>query len=61
MSKRLNVGRAAELGLGAALLAEQGFTGAPDVLEAAWGGYVGLYGGPGADVAALTADLGETW
>jgi 2-methylcitrate dehydratase PrpD len=61
MTKRLNVGRAAELGLGSVLLAEQGFTGAPDVVEAAWGGYLGLYGGEGADPAAFTDGLGENW
>lgn len=37
-------GSASEPGLGSALLAEQGFTGTPDVFEAAWGGYLDLYG-----------------
>ena len=61
MSKRLHVGRAAECGLGAALLAREGFTGPDAVFEAPWGGVLGLYGGPGADATALTASLGERW
>lgn len=61
MSKRLHVGRAAECGLGAALLAREGFTGPESVFEAPWGGVLGLYGGAAADVAALTASVGERW
>ena len=61
MSKRLHVGRAAECGLGAALLAREGFTGPDAVFEASWGGVLGLYAGEAADAAALTASLGERW
>lgn len=62
MSKRLHVGRAAECGLHAALLAREGFTGPAAVFEAGWGGVLGLYAGPGvADPAAISGGLGEHW
>lgn len=41
MGKRYNVGRAAENGLVAACLAQQGFTGPAHVFEAEWGGFLG--------------------
>lgn len=40
MVKRLHSGRAAQSGVYAALLAQDGFTGIEDVLEAAYGGYL---------------------
>ena len=43
MSKRFNVGRAAETGIVAACLARSGFTGPAHVFEAAWGGFLGSY------------------
>jgi 2-methylcitrate dehydratase PrpD len=61
MAKRLNVGRAAELGLQAAVLAEQGFTGPPDAMEATWGGYLQVHGGPTSAPGALTTGLGQDW
>lgn len=41
MSKRFNVGRAAETGMVAACLAQSGFTGPAQVFEAKWGGFLG--------------------
>jgi 2-methylcitrate dehydratase PrpD len=41
MAKRLHAGRAAQSGLLAALLAARGFTGAENILEAEYGGFVG--------------------
>ena len=61
MSKRMHVGRAAETGLHCALLARSGFTGPDALFEARWGGFLGLYGGDGADPGALVADLGTDW
>lgn len=61
MSKRMHVGRAAEIGLHSALLAEQGFTGPRDLFEAPWGGFLTLYGTPGRDPGALTRSLGTEW
>jgi 2-methylcitrate dehydratase PrpD len=43
MSKRFNVGRAAETGVVAACLARSGFTGPAHVFEAEWGGFLGTY------------------
>lgn len=43
MAKRFHAGRAAQSGVYAALLAQQGFTGAEDLLEADYGGYLGTY------------------
>ena len=43
MSKRFNVGRAAETGLVAACLARSGFTGPAHIFEAEWGGFLNTY------------------
>jgi len=43
MSKRFNVGRAAETGIVAACLARSGFTGPAHIFEAEWGGFLGTY------------------
>ena len=43
MSKRFNVGRAAETGLVAACLARSGFTGPAHIFEAEWGGFLSTY------------------
>ncbi len=61
MSKRLHVGRAAECGLGAALLAREGFTGPETIFEASWGGFLALYGGMAADPSVITDSLGAHW
>ena len=60
MVKRLHAGRAAESGVRAALLAQRGFTGISDVLEAGYGGFLSsLSGRPNPD--RLTAGLGTVW
>ncbi|MDN3563279.1 MmgE/PrpD family protein [Paeniroseomonas aquatica] len=60
MVKRLHAGRAAESGVRAALLAEAGFTGISDVLEAPYGGFLSALARTPA-AARLTAGLGEDW
>jgi 2-methylcitrate dehydratase PrpD len=59
MVKRLHLGRAAESGVLAASLAEDGFTGPQSVLEGPFG-FLNVYCGEN-DVAALTRGLGEEW
>ncbi len=60
MVKRLHAGRAAQSGVYAALLAERGFTGITEVLEAGYGGFLSsLSRQP--DVARLTHGLGREW
>jgi 2-methylcitrate dehydratase PrpD len=60
MVKRLHAGRAAEAGVRAALLAQRGFTGILDVLEAGYGGFLSSFSGrPNAE--RLTAGLGSVW
>src|SRR4051794_19405925 len=59
MVKRLHLGRAAESGVLAASLAEEGFTGPQSVLEGPFG-FLNVYCGEN-DVAALTRGLGEEW
>ncbi len=60
MVKRLHAGRAAQSGVYAALLAQRGFTGIPDVLEAGYGGFLSTYSGT-PDPSRLTAGLGSVW
>jgi aconitate decarboxylase len=60
MVKRLHAGRAAESGVRAALLAQRGFTGISDVLEAGYGGFLSAFSGR-ADPQRLTAGLGSVW
>jgi 2-methylcitrate dehydratase PrpD len=60
MVKRFHSGRAAQSGVYAATLAAADFTGIPDVLEAAYGGYLTCYSDE-PNPARLTAGLGETW
>ncbi len=60
MAKRLHGGRAVQSGIYAALLAERGFTGIANAIEAPYGGFLSSF----TDSAApelLTAGLGETW
>jgi 2-methylcitrate dehydratase PrpD len=60
MVKRLHAGRAAESGVRAALLAQRGFTGILDVLEAGYGGFLSAFSG-NPQAARLTAGLGSVW
>ena len=59
MTKPLHVGRAAENGLTAALLAERGFTADPDALDGPWGFYA-VHGG-GVSVEKISQGFGEVW
>jgi len=61
MSKRYHPGRAAEIGLTAAYLAREGFTGPTQVLEAAWGGFLPTYAGDSARPDAITTGLGREY
>jgi len=61
MTKRVHSGRAAQSGVLAALLAEKGFTGIPDVLENRFGGFLKAMGGPPDGMGDLTQDLGVGW
>src|SRR5262249_5068326 len=58
--KRFHAGRASQSGTWAALLAEQGFTGSLDVLEAPFGGFMSTMQGQFAP-ATILDDLGERW
>jgi 2-methylcitrate dehydratase PrpD len=60
MVKRFHSGRAAQSGVYSALLAQSGFTGITDVLEAPYGGYLSSYSDQ-PNAARLTAGLGATW
>jgi 2-methylcitrate dehydratase PrpD len=59
MTKRAHPGRASQLGLESALLAQAGFTGPTTVLEGPRG-YLQAYS-PRPQPERLTADLGQTW
>src|SRR5215470_4144503 len=60
MAKRFHAGRAAQSGVVAACLAERGFTGSLDALEAPFGGFMStLHGQHGA--ATMLDELGERW
>src|SRR5690606_22137943 len=60
MVKRFHSGRAAQSGVYSALLAQRGFTGIEDVLEAAYGGYLVTHSDEPAP-QKLTAGLGSVW
>jgi aconitate decarboxylase len=60
MTKRFHAGRASQSGVIAALLAARGFTGALDVLEASFGGFMSTLKGQFAPETILSG-LGETW
>ncbi len=60
MVKRLHAGHAAQMGVTGALLAQRGFTGIPDILEAPYGGFLSTLSGQ-PDLTWLTRDLGEAW
>ncbi|MFC1917144.1 MmgE/PrpD family protein [Chloroflexota bacterium] len=59
MTKRLHLGRAAQLGLESALLAGSGFTGPSTILEGRYG-YLQAYS-PRPQLDRLLTDLGEDW
>jgi 2-methylcitrate dehydratase PrpD len=63
MVKRMHAGRASQSGLYGALLARDGFTGIPDVLESEYGGFCTTFSRSHDRfrLAELTAGLGETW
>jgi 2-methylcitrate dehydratase PrpD len=60
MVKRLHSGRAAQSGVYSAQLAQRGFTGISDVLEAGYGGYLSSYSNK-PNAKRLTDDLGTVW
>jgi 2-methylcitrate dehydratase PrpD len=60
MVKRLHCGRAAQSGVYAALLAQRGFTGIADVLEAPYGGFLSALARE-PDIGRLTSGLGIAW
>jgi len=60
MVKRFHSGRAAQSGVYSALLAQRGFTGIEDVLEAAYGGYLVTHSDQPVPTK-LTAGLGSVW
>ena len=59
MTKPLHVGRAAENGVTAALLAARGFTADPDALDGPWGFYAVQGGGVNAE--KIAQGFGKTW
>jgi len=59
MTKPLHVGRAAENGVTAALLAARGFTADPDALDGPWGFFAVQGGGVSAD--KIFQGFGKTW
>jgi 2-methylcitrate dehydratase PrpD len=59
MTKRLHLGRAAQMGLESALLARQGFTGPPTILEGEYG-YLQAFS-PQPITSSLVEDLGSRW
>jgi 2-methylcitrate dehydratase PrpD len=60
MTKRFHAGRASQSGVIAAYLAQQGFTGSLDVLEAPFGGFMSTMRGQFAADTILN-DLGKRW
>lgn len=59
MTKPLHVGRAAENGVTAALLAQRGYTADPQALDGPWG-FLAVQGG-GASPEKLSQGFGKTW
>lgn len=60
MVKRMHAGRAAQSGVYGAFLAQRGFTGITNILEADYGGYCKVMSDT-SDLNLLTAGLGETY
>jgi len=63
MVKRMHAGRASQSGLYGALLARDGFTGIPDVLESEYGGFCTTFSRSQDrfKLSELTAGFGEVW
>ena len=65
MGKRMLAGQAARAGVFGALLAKNGFTNAPNVFEAEYGGFPAAHTGnrrpPAYDLTELTRGLGSDW
>jgi 2-methylcitrate dehydratase PrpD len=59
-TKRMHLGRAAQLGMESAFLAQAGFTGPSTIIEGRFG-YYNAFSLPGADLRKLTDGLGTTW
>jgi 2-methylcitrate dehydratase PrpD len=60
MTRRLHAGRAAEIGVTAAMLAARGFDGPRQIIEGEFGIYR-AYTGEIPDLATVTGDLGSDW
>jgi 2-methylcitrate dehydratase PrpD len=60
MVKRLHAGRAAQSGVYGAMLAQRGFTGISNILEAEYGGFLSSFARD-YKIEKLTAALGEDW
>jgi 2-methylcitrate dehydratase PrpD len=61
MMKSLQVGNAAQSGVGSAQLASNGFSAAPDALEGRYGFIHAFSGGKGYDLSKITGTLGKTF
>ena len=61
MSKRYHPGRAAEIGVTAAYMAQAGFTGPTRVFDAPWGGFLATYGNGSERPGELIRDLGRPY
>jgi 2-methylcitrate dehydratase PrpD len=59
-TKRMHLGRAAQLGMESAFLAQAGFTGPSRIIEGRFGFY-NAFSLPGADLGKLSAGLGTVW
>jgi 2-methylcitrate dehydratase PrpD len=59
-TKRMHLGRAAQLGLESALLAEAGLSGPSRIIEGRFG-FFNAFSLPGADLSQLTEGLGSRW
>src|SRR5438874_3286138 len=59
-TKRMHLGRAAQLGMESAFLAQAGFTGPSTIIEGRFG-YYNAFSLPGADLRKLTDGLGKIW
>jgi 2-methylcitrate dehydratase PrpD len=59
-TKRMHLGRAAQLGLESAFLADAGFSGPSRIIEGRFG-YYNAFSLPGADLGKLTGGLGSSW
>jgi 2-methylcitrate dehydratase PrpD len=59
-TKRMHLGRAAQLGMESAFLADAGFSGPSRIIEGRFG-YYNAFSLPGADFGKLTGGLGSSW